>query len=331
MPSLIYTFLWRFWSAGLIGGFQVSIRYWWVNQNQTFTHEVTGGYLWSPKKRSDGGRNQFYDNMQAVQMGDIVFSFADTYIKAVGIATGQAFTSPKPKIFGQAGSNWAQEGWQVPVDFLLLENQLKPKNHMHLLGALLPSKYSPLTADGNGLQGVYLAELPVEMGSLLMKLTAAPELTLPVTSLHEISFNPEEQEIIADISLEETQKATLVMARRGQGIFRNRVRMVEKSCRVTGVTAENFLIASHIKPWKDSDNLERLDGNNGLFLSPHVDKLFDSGFISFSGSGSLLVSPLLDNDVLSRWSIEAKGKYGKFNGEQSYFLEYHNQMLFKAS
>lgn len=309
----------------------MSIRYWWVNQNQTFTHEVTGGYLWSPKRRSDGGRNQFYENMQAVQVGDIVFSFVDTYIKAIGIATGQAFTSPKPPIFGQAGSNWALEGWQVSIDFLRLDNPIKPKNHMQLLRPLLPSKYSPLTADGNGLQGVYLAELPAEMGSLLLQLTKAPELTLPVTSLDEISFNPEEQEIIADNALEETQKATLVMARRGQGIYRNRVRMVEKSCRVTGVTAEKLLIASHIKPWRDSDNLERLDGNNGLFLSPHVDKLFDSGFISFTADGRLLVSPLLDNDVLKRWSIDSQVKYGKFNGEQAYFLEHHNQKLFKAS
>jgi hypothetical protein len=32
-----------------------------------------------------------------------------------------------------------------------------------------------------------------------------------------------------------------------------------------------FLVASHIKPWRLSDNSERLDGNNSLLLSPHVD------------------------------------------------------------
>jgi len=62
------------------------MRYWWVNQNQTYMHEVFGGYLWSPKTNSNGARNQFYDNMKRVDPGDVVLSFSDTYIKAVGIA-----------------------------------------------------------------------------------------------------------------------------------------------------------------------------------------------------------------------------------------------------
>jgi DMSO/TMAO reductase YedYZ molybdopterin-dependent catalytic subunit len=33
------------------------MRYWWVNQNQTYRHEVAGGYLWSPKRNADGGRH----------------------------------------------------------------------------------------------------------------------------------------------------------------------------------------------------------------------------------------------------------------------------------
>ena len=41
------------------------MQYWWVNQNQTYEHEqeVPGGYLWSPKTKSDGSSNTFYDNM----------------------------------------------------------------------------------------------------------------------------------------------------------------------------------------------------------------------------------------------------------------------------
>ena len=37
------------------------MRYWWVNQNQTYRHEVVGGYLWSPKRKSNDGINPFYD------------------------------------------------------------------------------------------------------------------------------------------------------------------------------------------------------------------------------------------------------------------------------
>ena len=62
------------------------MRYWWVNQNQTYRHEVAGGYLWSPKRKSNGGINPFYESMREVGPGDIVLSFADTRIAAIGIA-----------------------------------------------------------------------------------------------------------------------------------------------------------------------------------------------------------------------------------------------------
>ena len=70
------------------------MRYWWVNQNQTYRHEVPGGYLWSPKRNRNNGRNPFYDFMREVAPGDAVFSFADTYIKAIGIATSHAYEAP---------------------------------------------------------------------------------------------------------------------------------------------------------------------------------------------------------------------------------------------
>jgi hypothetical protein len=308
------------------------MRYWWVNQNQTYSHEVGGGYLWSPKTNANGARNQFYENMVRVERGDIVFSFASTEIGAVGVASGPAFSAVKPTVFGQAGHYWNQEGWQVPVEFTKMPRPIQPKNHMALIAPLLPEKYSPLQPSGKGLQGVYLAEIPQELGQLLLGLLDAPPLTMEAATLSEISeisVAPEDQQILADVQLEETVKATLVMARRGQGIFRQRVRLMEESCRVTGVSSEKLLIASHIKPWTTSDNLERLDGNNGLFLSPHVDKLFNDGFISFTDKGKLLVSPLLDSDVLQKWHIDTGRGYGKFNSDQAYFLRHHNEEISK--
>lgn len=100
---------------------------------------------------------------------------------------------------------------------------------------------------------------------------------------------------------------------------------------MTGVKAEQFLIASHIKPWSKSENDERLDGNNGLFLSPHIDKLFDGGFISFTIKGQMLVSPQLDTDVLDKWSIDASRHFGTFNKDQAYFLEHHATNTFRAA
>ena len=305
------------------------VSYWWVNQNQTFTHEVGGGYLWSPKTRADGGRNQFYENMTAVKPGDIVFSFSDTYIKAVGIALSEAFSASKPKIFGSTGQNWSQEGWQVDVEFTRVVSPIRPKEHISLLAPYLPEKYAPIQTNGNGLQGVYLAAVPSAMAHVLLDLVQAPELKVPVTNLDDLNFTSEEREIVSAPDLGETVKATLVMARRGQGVFRDRVSVLESSCRITGVSFEKLLIASHIKPWKLSTNAERLDGNNGLFLSPHVDRLFDSGFISFTQNGDLLVSEMLDDDVLPKWGIDPKKRYGRFNADQSYFLAHHQEVTFR--
>jgi hypothetical protein len=145
-----------------------------------------------------------------------------------------------------------------------------------------------------------------------------------------MQITPEDREILAEPLVTETEKQALVQARRGQGLFRNRVRAFEPRCRVTGVSSDKLLIASHIKPWKAATNQERLDGNNGLFLSPHIDKLFDGGFITFSAKGTMRVSPLLDHDVLPKWHVDSTANVGAFSKDQSYFLEHHGAVEFKS-
>ena len=66
---------------------------------------------------------------------------------------------------------------------------------------------------------------------------------------------------------------------------------IERACRITGVTTEEHLRASHCKPWRDASNEERLDGENGLLLTPNIDHLFDRGFIGFEDNGDVIVSP----------------------------------------
>ncbi len=78
------------------------MRYWWVNQNQTYKAEVGGGYMWSPKTNKDRGFNRFYENMKETDVGDIVFCFADTLIKTVGVVSSPALSAEKPKEFGKS-------------------------------------------------------------------------------------------------------------------------------------------------------------------------------------------------------------------------------------
>ena len=140
------------------------MRYWWVNQNQTYRQELRGNFMWSPKTNANGARNQFYDNMRQIAVGDLVFSFRDTRIQAVGIVAGTAQTAPKPD-FGAAGLNWSEEGWFVPVYDSTFDAPIRPKDYIGLLEPVLPAKYSPLQKSGDGLQSVYLAEIPKPMAS----------------------------------------------------------------------------------------------------------------------------------------------------------------------
>ena len=75
-----------------------------------------------------------------------------------------------------------------------------------------------------------------------------------------------------------------------EGLFKERVAKIETKCRITGVENPVHLIASHCKPWRDATNEERLDGENGLLLTPSIDHLFDRGFIGFENDGKLIVS-----------------------------------------
>ena len=306
------------------------MRYWWVNQNQTYKFEVPGGFLWSPKTRADGGRNYFYECMKEVRPGDVVFSFCDTYIRAIGIAQRAAITSAKPE-FRTAGSNWADEGWFVEVEFDEIVNPIRPKDFMPQIIPLLAEKYAPLQADGNGLQGVYLTEVSSEFGQLLIDLSNANLSTIQkelaiadnTESDYEINLEIQAKKIEGDL-----EKIALVKARRGQGIFKANVRMIEKSCRVTGVTNIKHLRASHIKPWAASSDHEKIDGYNGLLLSPHVDHLFDRGFISFEDSGDMLISNTLSRSVLDKWSLDSGKNVGKFEQPHHDYLEYHRDMVF---
>jgi putative restriction endonuclease len=316
------------------------VAYWWVNNKQTYTHEIGGKYLWSPVTRQDGGRNEFYENMKRVQPGDVVFAFAGGEIKAIGVCSAPAILAPKPGEFGASGSNWGDEGWRVPVEFTRLSTPLRPKDHMDVLASTLPEKYSPIQSNGNGNQGAYLAAVPVPMADVIVQLLghrwAEVDRTISIdpnlkTETIEASEEQVEQELRNRTDLTETDKLQLVRARRGQGVYRQNLEGFEKACRITGVKNRRHLRASHIKPWRASTTFEKLDGNNGLLLSPHVDHLFDQGYISFTDEGALLLSPRADVDTLLLWGIDPERSYGPFRTEQLTYLAFHREFVFKRS
>jgi len=318
------------------------MRYWWVNQNQTYRHEVRGGYLWSPKRNANGGRNPFYESIREVAPGDLIFSFMDTRILAIGIAESYCWESPKPQEFGNAGPHWENIGWKVKANFIELSNRVRPKDHIGVLRPLLPDRYSPLQRNGNGLQSVYLTELPTPLAEALMgligrevadiALLARGTKTVPADDL-DLWESRLEQELITDSTVRDTERQAIIRARSGQGLFKERVSRLESRCRITGVENPVHLMASHCKPWRDSTNEERLNGENGLLLTPSIDHLFDRGFIGFEDNGKLIISPVAHRPSLQRMGIDTMKviNVGGFTSGQEQFLDFHRSAVLLQS
>jgi len=132
-----------------------------------------------------------------------------------------------------------------------------------------------------------------------------------------------EATIESDLQIPETDREALIAARRGPGLFKQRVMQIERECRVTGVRNPVHLRGSHCKPWRDSSNGERLDGENGLLLTPTID-----GFISFDNSGELIVSPA-HAPSLNRMGVATDRivNAGTFTEGQKHFLQYHRDSV----
>lgn len=305
------------------------MNYWWVNQSKTFARAVSGGYLWSPKTKSNGARNPFYETMTQVKKGDIVFSFADTYLKAIAVVTGPHQSGDRPLGYDAADNAWGTEGWLVPVSYSILEGGgLRVRDHMDALGPLLPSKYSPLKSDGRANEA-YLCPVPDGMAGLLLQLVGASSERL--ADIQDMLVEQQELDgIICSSGLSATEKLRLVQSRVGQGVFRANVMVLEPACRITGISDPTFLVASHIRPWALSDNEARLDGYNGLMLAPHIDLLFDRGFITFDDSGTVIVSAQLPEEVRDRWSLVPSVPAKPFSRRQRQYLNGHRNELFRG-
>jgi len=127
-----------------------------------------------------------------------------------------------------------------------------------------------------------------------------------------------------------TEKEALVSARMGQGAFRSDVlKRWGERCSVTGSTTREAIRASHIKPWRFSNNQERLDVNNGLPLVATLDALFDSGLISFDPSGRLLVSDHLNASEKQVLGLaERRQLQKKPSASTAAYLAYHRKHVF---
>lgn len=131
-----------------------------------------------------------------------------------------------------------------------------------------------------------------------------------------------------DNTIKMTEKDSIVKSRIGQGIFRKGLIEYWHGCAISQCPLTWMLIASHIKPWRDADNQERLDSYNGLLLLPNYDKLFDLGYISFNSKGKIMYSRLLDKFDRETIGLTNNLHLVKLEEQHLKYLKYHNDNCF---
>lgn len=113
------------------------------------------------------------------------------------------------------------------------------------------------------------------------------------------------ESLLDDASVDETEEAgaiepkgssegeAWVKVRRHQTFFRRAViGSYEGRCCMSGMPVNEVLRASHIIPWRESEE-KRADPANGLCLSATYDAAFDRGLISVSEDHRIMVSEIL--------------------------------------
>lgn len=156
----------------------------------------------------------------------------------------------------------------------------------------------------------------------------ALELFIEFSSIQEKHIEDDISEIIFDESTSITEKDNLVKARIGQGKFRKDLIELWGCCSVTTCKEEMLLVASHIKPWRNSSSQERLDKYNGLLLIATIDKAFDSGLISFNEKGNILVT-----DEFKECEKAGINKSMKIDllPEHVEYMKYHRENVYKGT
>ena len=274
-----------------------------------------------------------YENMKHIEPGDLIFSYHGQKIANYGIATDRAIPAPKPTEFGKTGSYWADAGWCVRVEW----SPLEPVERDRVAAGV--ERYfrrleNPFTVSGTVKQA-YLFQISKGAADFILGLGKhaidqaeyrAMELK-PAYYAAETTFDDMiEKSLLQRTDIAQTEKESIVQARRGQGLYRENLCQIERHCRLTGVDDPRLLVASHIKPWRSCvSTFEKLDGNNGLLLTPTMDKLFDRRYMTFEDDGRAVLSEKIAPETYERVGIHPDRPIfvGPFRPQQQQYLRYH--------
>jgi putative restriction endonuclease len=294
------------------------MKYFWVNQNKTFKEESEAGILFAPLKGAKNQTEWHWKSMELLEVGDVVFSAVRGEIVSYGIVMSKSTKMDRPK--GNKFERWDNEGWVAKVLYHKLQIPLEIKKFIGSMGHLFPVEHSPYSIKEEQGNQIYLAPIGDNLGDAISEALGIQyaQTRLPVGK----NVNPVDKH-------SETEKEIIAKHRITHGKFkRNLLKLYKERCVVTGLKGDNFLIASHIKPWSISDNKERNDVNNGLLLAVPIDTLFDKRLISFNDDGSIIISKGLSDEAMQVFGINSSMRLRvQLTDENKAYLKTHRDNL----
>ncbi len=269
------------------------MAYFWVNQGSSSGAERAGGFFWAPNNASRV--LQHHTNVGLFRPGDIIIckGFSDIDFIAV-ITTAAVNNHPVPATHV---GGWAGNGYYATADYVPAPI---PRSASHIYGdplinaALATAQPKLITVAGLTSQ-TYACALSDQAGLALLN-----ELGFNATT----GIGAPRLAPSGAVVMPSTSAAAMVQVRIGQDKFRkNLLSACGGACGVLNIAFPAVLRASHIKPWSVSDDAERLDPDNGIALSGHLDLLFDQGFISFDTAGDMIMSSQLPLPVATALGV----------------------------
>ena len=240
-----------------------------------------------------------------------------------------------------------RDAWKQPTVQQQFANEAKFRAHWEACSALdlnwiCPERTflwldKPLDLDSQALRGTSklltmfssFTSISVERAAYLLDSIPLKQRNSAWNTIRESLEVEVEEEDVNKIrkakQIDATTRKTLIEARRGQGRFRaDLLQIGQYRCALTGCAIEPVLRASHIRPWRDSANEERLDPNNGLLLAAHSDALFDRYLISFDEKGRLLLANTLSESDLTPLGLRASMRI-RLSPEQRAYMAHHRR------
>ncbi|MGX7595779.1 HNH endonuclease [Planococcus plakortidis] len=285
-----------------------------VMQGETYREEKRLGIVRAPMKDKSGATPHSWLRVKSLQKGDRTFHYVKRAIVAVGTIQEDA---REQKTAAKSAE------WVAPCEYLELDVPLEIVSCIKEVKHHLPIKYAAFQPDGHGNSG-YLYPCNEALAMVFLDLLSATkwqnieQLEFVYDAVREGKYNSLTAWMMDSEYLLKRKFSKL------QGQFEAlQMERWQGRCAICSVSNPALLKAVYSKPWKDSNDAERIDPANGTLLCANHAALYESGQISFTGAGTLRMSISLQEEA-ERYSLRKNMRIAANDSNKPFFRWHRN-------